>query len=210
MSNDDRNHQSVLGSWTRRAAAALRTLMNKRIQRITLTHWLLLVIWVTSLWIFTSHYRQLYANSAVFATLCTNILLFGISDILAQSIACFYSYHVDPIPQILNDTFHHVQNNRDVENGGGYESDELSIFNDFTSEHSSYTDNDDYPELDRPLATFKTDTFDFFRWGCFMFWGFFISFFQAPWYKFLNFFYNEDPTVVQVFERVLSDQLLYS
>ncbi|CAI4827709.1 ASN_collapsed_G0052510.mRNA.1.CDS.1 [Saccharomyces cerevisiae] len=100
MSNDDQNHQSVLGSWTRRAAAALRTLMNKRIQRITLTHWLL----------------QLYANSAVFATLCTNILLFGISDILAQSIACFYSYHVDPIPQILNDTFHHVQNNRDVEN----------------------------------------------------------------------------------------------
>ncbi|AHY77568.1 AQG_2a_G0052300.mRNA.1.CDS.1 [Saccharomyces cerevisiae] len=210
MSNDDQNHQSVLGSWTRRAAAALRTLMNKRIQRITLTHWLLLVIWVTSLWKFTSHYRQLYANSAVFATLCTNILLFGISDILAQSIACFYSYHVDPIPQILNDTFHHVQNNRDVENGGGYESDELSIFNDFTSEHSSYTDNDDYPELDRPLATFKTDTFDFFRWGCFMFWGFFISFFQAPWYKFLNFFYTEDPTVVQVFERVLSDQLLYS
>lgn len=40
--------------------------------------------------------------------------------------------------------------------------------------------------------------------------GIFISFFQAPWYKFLNFFYTEDPTVVQVFERVLSDQLLYS
>lgn len=187
MSNDDQNHRSVLGSWTRRAAAALRTLMNKRIQRITLTHWLLLVIWVTSLWKFTSHYRQLYANSAVFATLCTNILLFGISDILAQSIACFYSYHVDPIPQILNDTFHHVQNNRDVENGGGYESDELSIFNDFTSEHSSYTDNDDYPELDRPLATFKTDTFDFFRWGCFMFWGIFYIIFPGSLVQVLEF-----------------------
>ena len=136
MSNDGQHNQGALGSWTRRAAAALRTLMNKRIQRITLTHWLLLVIWVCGLWKYTSQYRQLYTKSAIFATLCTNILLFGISDILAQGIACFYSYHMDPIPQVLNNTFLHVRRNPDVENGGGYESDELSIFNDFASEHS--------------------------------------------------------------------------
>ncbi|CAI4052211.1 hypothetical protein SKDZ_15G4280 [Saccharomyces kudriavzevii ZP591] len=207
---DDRHERAILGSWVRRIAATFKTLMNMRIQRITLTHWFLLVIWVTSLWKYTGHYRQLYARSAVFATLCTNILLFGISDLLAQSIACFYSYDVDPISQILNETFHHAQDSPDIENDGGYESDELSIFNDFTSEHSSYTENDENPEIDTSPVNFKTDTFDFFRWGCFMFWGFFISFFQAPWYKFLNFFYTEDPTVVQVFERVLSDQLLYS
>ncbi|QID85640.1 hypothetical protein GRS66_008223 [Saccharomyces pastorianus] len=210
MTGDNSHSQGVPRLWARRFATALRTLMNRRIQHVTLTHWSLLVVWVTGLWKFTSHYRQLYSRSAILVTVCTNILLFGISDILAQSIACFYSYRVDPIPQVLNDTFLHVQGSPDIENGVGYESDELSIFNDFTSEHSSYSDNDDYPEVATSQGTFKTDTFDLFRWCSFMFWGFFISFFQAPWYKFLNFFYTEDPTVVQVFERVLSDQLLYS
>lgn len=34
--------------------------------------------------------------------------------------------------------------------------------------------------------------------------------FQVPWYVILNMLFTEDPSIVQTFERILSDQLFYS
>lgn len=184
----------------------LDNITHLRIMHISVVHWTMLGTWVGLLVNFTYVYRLLYVRSALFATMCTNVLLFGISDILAQSVHCYMAYMVDPVPQIVDSTARNLVNR--LTGDEGYESDNLSIFNDYGGErldddevYNDEEDNDDFRE---------THIFDFYRWVCFMSWGFMISFFQVPWYKFLNFFYTEDPTVVQVLERVLSDQLLYS
>lgn len=208
----DQTHRLSFAMIRERCQQLLNDFTHLRFYRVSIVHWIMLFIWVALLLCFTSVYRKLYDASALFATMCTNILLFGISDILAQSIHCYLSYTVDPVPQVIDSTARNIMNrirgdsvtDRDTESG--YESDNLSVFNDYgisptpTDEiyHSEY---DDAPE---------THIFDFYRWICFMSWGFILSFFQVPWYKFLNYFYTEDPTVVQVLERVLSDQLLYS
>ncbi|QLQ79503.1 hypothetical protein HG537_0C01500 [Torulaspora globosa] len=176
----------------------LDSLAHWRLLRISVVHWFVLIVWSTTLWRFTGVYRVLYARSALVATMFTNVLLFGISDALAQAIHCYASEAVDPLPPIVDST---VRSLVDID------SDNLSVFNDYGGEAAVIGSMDVEEETeDAPDVYF----FDLYRWMCFMAWGFTLSFFQVPWYKFLNFFYTEDPTVVQVLERVLSDQLLYS
>ncbi|CCF55866.1 hypothetical protein KAFR_0A04310 [Kazachstania africana CBS 2517] len=187
-----------------------------KLYNVTIVHWTLFLLWLWLLWSLTNVYNDLYQRSAHFASMCTNVILFGLSDIIAQSITCYFSSSIDPIPQIIDSTaneFMHQwrhnaspsQNNEDT----GYESDNYSVFNDYglsaiSSNVSDFEFNTEYSKLR------DTSIFNFWRWVCFMFWGLFISNFQVPWYKILNYFYTEDPTVIQVLERVLSDQLLYS
>lgn len=184
-----------------------------RIQRVSIVHWVLLAVWTGLLLSLTTTYAKLYGTSALLATMCSNVLLFGLSDILAQGIQCYLSYSgvplgvaVHPIgfmPDVGEDSFPF---DTDSDNDSTVDNDDLSMFNDYGSPNP-YTqprhlfETDDAPE---------THIFDFHRWVCFMFWGFILSFFQVPWYKFLNYFYTEDPSIIQVFERLLSDQLLYS
>lgn len=195
-------------------------LLNYRIFKITLLHWTLFFIWVSILIKFTSVYRKFYVKTNLLATMCTNILLFGVSDIIAQSISCFFMTSIDPIPQFIEDansqivqnvlshTNNHINDN---------ESDNYSIFNEYgitpvTSHESNISLDEGSPfDYDDPLASKEIYViFNFWRWLCFMGWGAFISNFQVPWYKILNFFFTQDPSMIQVFERVLCDQLLYS
>lgn len=200
-------------------------ILDFKIYKVTIIHWFLLFIWFSLLWKFTYVYRDLYLKTAWVATMCTNVILFGCSDILAQSISCYLStIHIDPIPSIIEDTTNSIMGQlvepNDLENGddtgnidGGYESDNYSIFNEYGippagNNINIYDDDNELAEFD--LDTEESTRFDFWRWLCFMGWGAFVSNFQVPWYKFLNYFYTQDPTVVQVLERVLSDQLVYS
>ena len=171
---------------------SLRQLGLVKLCKISVTHWTVLLTWVVLLLRFTSTYRKLYTKSALLATMCTNVLLFGISDSLAQSILCYFSSHVDPVPQLIDDMVNRLRGPQLIED-----------FNDYGE---PTMESEPVYDLSAPEA----HKFAFFRWCCFMLWGFILSFFQVPWYKFLNYFYTEDPTVVQVLERVLSDQLLYS
>ncbi|CCH60602.1 hypothetical protein TBLA_0D00940 [Henningerozyma blattae CBS 6284] len=241
------------------------------IYKISIIHWVLLTIWLSFLFKLTRIYYSLYNKTTLGASILTNIILFGISDILAQSISCYFSLQLDPSPSFINNTSHQFfrtlgieelfdsdaqltilntnsLNNTvsNIENNDNdnytIEADRISIFNDYALPNDNanepmahrpllgpFTDTQSHPDLESGLPDithndsllendlvesrgnlFKADVFGFYRWICFMFWGFFITFFQVPWYKFLNFFFTEDPTIVKVFERVLSDQLLYS
>lgn len=196
---------SRLVRWIDRSGHSLRRVSNIKILRISLTHLVVLTTWVLIMLKFTSRYRMLYQNSALLATMCTNVLLFGISDSMAQSILCYHSTHVDPVPQVVDDMVSRLRRPPPVidDYDDDSELDDLSVFNDYGEPL-----DDEEPLYD--LSAPDSHNFNFFRWFCFMSWGFILSFFQVPWYKFLNYFYTEDPTVVQVLERVLSDQLLYS
>lgn len=191
------------------------SLAHRRLWQVSVVHWAVLAVWTCCLWRFTAVYRSLYARSALAATLCTNVLLYGISDALAQAAHCYAADALDPVPPIVATTARNLvsrlRGNSDASDvvTGDADSDNLSVFNDYGGsaavQESALESALDDSDLDR-----ETHVFDFHRWFCFMAWGFTLSFFQVPWYKFLNFFYTEDPTVVQVLERVLSDQLLYS
>lgn len=199
-----------------------------RIYNVSVIHWALLVVWLSLLLSFATVYGRLYSASALVATLCANVLLFGVSDIMAQTIQSFLSHRIDPLSRAFDTPFfisglgdelgftrsgdedEEVQSDHDYTDGD--EDDNLSVFNDYGSPMSNRAIaniNSSADLYDAPDAP-ESHIFAFYRWICFIFWGFIISFFQVPWYKFLNFFYTEDPSIIQVLERVLSDQLLYS
>lgn len=207
-------------------------LFNFKIFKVTILHWSLLITWGTLLFHFTYIYRKLYQRTNLIATMLTNILLFGCSDILAQSISCFYSSSsssssLSPSFSFFNPSiiltgfnsngsiFSNQLNNDDL----GYESDNNLIYNQYGITPANSDDEGDYQyNLDQSsnyINNYDCDSnnliiFNFWRWGCFMFWGGFIANFQVPWYKILNFLFTSDPSMIQVLERVLSDQLVYS
>ncbi|SCV05900.1 LANO_0H17656g1_1 [Lachancea nothofagi CBS 11611] len=165
------------------------------IWRIGITHWTMLTIWLVLLAKFSTLYAPWYARSAILTTLCTNAILFGISDILAQCISQYNGSTNMQLPQFLS--FEPAESlDLDIE-------DNVSMFNDYGP---STTINSE----EGPVSFTKKSGFGFYRWFCFMAWGSGLAFFQVPWYRILNFLYTEDPTVVQTLERVLSDQLVYS
>lgn len=185
----------------------------KRVFHLTLTHYILLSIWFTFLIFNIAKYQERYEKSRLRASRYLNTILFGCSDILAQSISCYYSERIDPLlgsvgTNSLLERFQNSLFNEEPDLEAGYESDAYSVFNDYgvepvpTREYTpvQYDTNDD-DEIVK---------FNFTRFITFSMWGQFISFFQVPWYRILNFFFTEDPSAVQVFERVLADQLLYS
>lgn len=181
---------------------------------ITAMHVVLLAVWSCLLLRYTGRYRALYARSALAATMCSNALLFGVSDILAQCIAAYFRGSVDPVPQVVDNAAANIMqlyNDSSTSlHDDGYLTDEdtLSMFNSYGAESHPASLQ---PAPEQPISCMdRLQVFEFWRWFTFIAWGTGISFFQVPWYKILNYMYTEDPTVVQVLERVLSDQLLYS
>ncbi|AAS53939.2 AFR568Cp [Eremothecium gossypii ATCC 10895] len=152
----------------------------------------------------TRVYGWLYERSVLVATYCSNVLLFGLSDCAAQGLACAATeasraggplaatrellVQLRPQPPVRLD-----------------EEDELRAFSDYGPRPESHM-----TESEGVWVEEEPRRFDFYRWGCFMLWGAVMANFQVPWYRLLNYLYTDDPTVVQVLERVLSDQLLYS
>ncbi|SCU92892.1 LAME_0F01926g1_1 [Lachancea meyersii CBS 8951] len=179
--------------WTNRQFSRLSKFT---ILRIDLVHWSMLLILLASLAKFSTKYSQMYAHSALLTTIYINGLLFGISDTLAQCIR--QNRFRTPAYLPLGGGFSSDQNVDDL----GLD-DSISIFNDYgpvptTASHEG------------PVASEASNHFDLYRWACFTAWGSGLAFFQVPWYRILNYFYTEDPSVVQTLERVLSDQLVYS
>ncbi|SMN20527.1 similar to Saccharomyces cerevisiae YOR292C Putative protein of unknown function [Maudiozyma saulgeensis] len=187
----------------------------KNIYHLTFTHYTLLIIWFTFLIKNIAQYQERYQQSRLRASRYLNTILFGCSDILAQSITCYYSQRIDPINGVFgtstNNLLQRFQSTilpEESNLNSGYESDSFSVFNDYGISPVSSRESNIivYEDPDEPTIT----KFNFTRFITFSMWGQCISFFQVPWYRILNFFFTEDPSIVQVFERVLADQLLYS
>lgn len=111
-----------------------------KILKITIIHWSILSTWIVLLLHFTSVYGSLYQSSALLATMCTNVLLFGTSDCLAQCISCFLSYKVDPVPEVVDKVTRNLVAGlsfRRTESFDDNYSDNVSIFNDYGVERPS-------------------------------------------------------------------------
>ena len=183
---------------------------------LTLTHYILLSIWFTFLIANIATYQDRYQKSRLRASRFLNTVLFGCSDILAQSITCYYSQHFDPMDTVVGSAANNIlqrfqstilqEDESHLDNG--YESDSYSVYNDYGINPVQTEDSEEI--IYEPHTTEEITKYNFTRFITFSMWGQFISFFQVPWYSILNFFFTEDPSVVQVFERVLADQLLYS
>ncbi|CAR22846.1 uncharacterized protein KLTH0D13200g [Lachancea thermotolerans CBS 6340] len=194
-----------------RARHARKAVETCTILRVGIVHWVMLAVWAALLLKIASVYGRWYARSALLTTICTNALLFGTSDILAQCVLQYTWAPVDPTPAPLDATARALAVRYALFTDQESDTDSASIFNEYgpgasSSEVASGAVAPS-PPLGQPLCP---PLFDFYRWLCFMAWGSFLSFFQVPWYRILNYLYTEDPTVVQVLERVLSDQLVYS
>ncbi|AET40646.1 uncharacterized protein Ecym_6264 [Eremothecium cymbalariae DBVPG len=206
-------------SWQDRFIEIFERFRRSRVFQVPIVHCILLTVWLVLLTKFWGVYGGIYKRSALLATYCSNILLFGLSDLLAQCISCVMASQIDPVPRVINNTakniMMHLQRRDPSESlfedeEMDDEVDNVSVFNDYGPQRAAvgiYDPDDMGLDFGAEQAI---QNFNLYRWACFVAWGWFMANFQVPWYIILNYLFTEDPTVVQVLERVLSDQLLYS
>ncbi|KAM9914957.1 hypothetical protein OXX69_000147 [Metschnikowia pulcherrima] len=175
----------------------------------------------------TTKFKELYMKNSLVTIIVTNLVLYGISETLAQSILSFHSdapfisfsiSHVDlaqhPGDAITLDS--HVSpfsqpSFTDNEEVGSEDSDadeqNLDQFLSYLRSDTSLPYTHSAPEvsgLDRELAYFN-----FSRLAGFMCWGFVMAFVQCWWYRFLQ-IYSKHPQFVEVLRKVMSDQFCFS
>ncbi|KAL6950861.1 hypothetical protein ACO0QE_000143 [Hanseniaspora vineae] len=208
-----------------------------KISNVSILHWFLLFGFITLLlYHFIFVFSKLYSYSPVLNNICTNVLLMGISDNMAQIIEIKYnnrsavmsrngdlvkpeyydgmdSFTMHPFrvrsvagsvadPSTVPSTTVHGEDPQIVD---------PSLDDLFDLENQKMkSPNNELPltiSLDQSIGK---ENFKCYRWVCFIFWGAMIAVPQCFWYKILNFYFTEDPSIVQILERMLSDQLVYS
>ncbi|ODQ60487.1 hypothetical protein WICANDRAFT_54438 [Wickerhamomyces anomalus NRRL Y-366-8] len=158
-----------------------------KILYVPILNWALLSFFITMLYKLILKYNTMYETNVLLTTITANVLLYGLSDTLAQNISCFLAM----VQQKNN------QRTREGSIGSIQLGNYTNAFSDQPDELALYTD-------------FDEDIFNFHRFVGFMFWGFVMAFVQICWYWVLNHFYTQEPTFVSVLERVMSDQLVFS
>lgn len=173
----------------------------------------------------TTRYNDLYMKSSLVTITISNLVLYGISETLAQSIMAYrhggrmISFYVNP--RFAN-FFRRRSNSIELEDDTEQEEHRTSLDSnneEIYNEFLSYIENDETPPRTPPRTSLGTEHargfplvstfFLFSRLAGFMCWGFIMSFFQCWWYKFLQ-IYAKDPKIVEVIRKVLTDQLCYS
>ncbi|KAH3682792.1 hypothetical protein WICPIJ_006251 [Wickerhamomyces pijperi] len=178
-----------------------------KFQRIPYLNWSTIVIFLYMISKLISRYESMYADSKLLTTIIANSLLYGLSDSLAQSIFCYTANITGRGSQM--ERFNSIGSiNLDSLN------DSEAMFTDYgdtssvhRGSHGGNKDGSQYQLLSNQM---DADIFNFRRFFGFICWGFFMAFIQVGWYWVLNHFYNKEPTLVSVLERVLTDQLLFS
>lgn len=167
--------------------------------RVSYLHVLLLLLLGGLNFIYFKDYRtRLMKANKLIATIIANGLLNGFSDIVAQLITCI-SNKSNNIT-ITGDLLDTRVSNNNLDSGDALDLEDLEYQN-------SLIDNESLMLMDS--VEHKNDV-QLWRLICFTFWGSFMANFQVPWYVILNMLFTEDPSIVQTFERILSDQLFYS
>ena len=176
-----------------------------RVFSVPLLNWGIIFIYLANLVRLSLHYRQLRESSALYTAIITNCLLYGLADTLAQTLRSAASFRAtqqvfspSPEPKSLFTSI--IQNGRPRRVILDEEDDDLV-------ELGLAIPQPDVPPA-HPLA--HPELFNFRRLVLFSAWGCLISFFQTPWYAFLNFAFGEGYRFISVLQRVLCDQLFYS
>ncbi|KAH3669198.1 hypothetical protein WICMUC_005037 [Wickerhamomyces mucosus] len=181
---------------------AVKYLSKFKVFHVPILNWTVITFFFYSIYELIKRYESMYASNILFTTITANILLYGLSDSLAQSLSCFIGT---------------VSINSDNDRS-------ISItMSDLYSQENLFTDYGDVSPLSDPQNLLSqnpqyqmlsnqtdVDVFNFQRFIGFMFWGFSMAFIQVVWYWILNHFYTKDPTIVSAIARVLTDQLLFS
>lgn len=188
-----------------------------RIYNIPLINFVIILILGFFLIKLTTKYTNLYMISSLITILITNLVLYGISETLAQSILSYkpnqplVSFRLNELRGVgiqAHDLVNVVRF-RDVQPlpppSEEAEDAEIERFIDFVDDES--IDYENFGELPSPIIPLTY--FQFNRLAGFMCWGGILSFFQCWWYKFLQ-IYSKDPKFIEVLRKVLTDQLCYS
>lgn len=156
-------------------------------------------------------------KNSLITIIVTNLVLYGISETLAQTLLCYYPNAPRFLVQIHDSTHSVSFNSNDIRIRTGTATDEAdeeieeTTFNRFLD----YLNTEQDPEPPLPLLTDDDDAdrhltyYQFNRLAGFMCWGFILAFAQCWWYKLLQ-IYSYHPQLVEVLRKVLSDQLVYS
>ncbi|CDR44489.1 CYFA0S14e03246g1_1 [Cyberlindnera fabianii] len=180
-------------------------------------NWIMLGTLMLLLYKLIHRYESMYQNSVLLTTITTNTLLFGFSDTLAQSISCVLEMISQERRARLRSSFTlpiSLEQYQPSPHLGYRDQPDDSFYSDYgdtrVSRHrqnSVQSVNSQYQLLSEQT---DKDVFNFRRFIGFVFWGANMAFVQVAWYWILNHFFTTDPTLVSVFERVLSDQLFFS
>lgn len=173
----------------------------------------------------TTKYHELYMKNSLVTIIVTNLVLYGISETLAQTLLS-YSASSPRLSIRLNDTTTTVSfNSDDFTVNTGNTQDEYDVTN-RASEEMSEANIDEFLEFlqaeengsvssEQPIGNVHEPVpvqltyFRFGRLAGFMCWGFILAFAQCWWYKFLQ-IYLKHPQFIEVLRKVMLDQFCYS
>lgn len=191
-----------------------------RVYNVPLINFAIITILGTFLVKLTTKYNELYMKNSLITIIVTNLVLYGISETLAQTILCFKASDA-PVSVRLHDGRHSILfNSNDISFGNHdeepYNEDEatsdvdeenLDRFLEFLRNSDNSEPQDvSVPQVSRsPALTY----YRFSRLAGFMCWGFVMAFAQCSWYKFLQ-IYSKHPQFVEVLRKVMSDQFCFS
>lgn len=200
-----------------------------RIYNIPALNFVIIGILGTFLLKLTTKYTGLYMKNSLITIIVTNLVLYGISETLAQSLLSY-----NPTEPRLSFKF-----NRNTGGYGGISFNpnnygDMNRVGDFSDEHVAMESDDedlnrfiDYiqdndstyespsmqpynPDMTPlPLELIELTYYQFNRLAGFMCWGFIMACVQCWWYKFLQ-IYSKDPKFIEVLRKVLTDQLCFS
>lgn len=178
----------------------------------------------------TTKYTGLYMKNSLITIIVTNLVLYGISEILAQSLLS-YKPTDSRLSFRMNDNTNNYGgvsfNSNDYvvpQNGFRQYNDEhvttesddedLNRFIDYIQDNDSVYESPSVQPSNPDVTTLRTETteltyFQFNRLAGFMCWGVIMGFVQCWWYKFLQ-IYSKDPKFIEVLRKVLTDQFCFS
>lgn len=185
-----------------------------KILYVPILNWALLTFFITMLYKLILKYNTMYETNVLLTTITANVLLYGLSDTLAQNISCFLAMVQQKNNQRTREGSIGSIQLGNYSNAFSDQPDELALYTDFGDTtvqnnhgHHSQLEGQHFQKLSKQT---DKDIFNFHRFVGFMFWGFVMAFVQICWYWVLNHFYTQEPTFVSVLERVMSDQLVFS
>ncbi|ODV84234.1 hypothetical protein CANARDRAFT_201537 [[Candida] arabinofermentans NRRL YB-2248] len=178
-----------------------------RFHKVPIVNYLILSVLAVLLLKLSVRYHKLYTKSSLIATIATNVVLYGIADTMAQSIAAMQKSR--PFREVRSSSVYDIsQYIRSLSNSNP--EDTFVDYGESNRNNLGDTDSIDQISFDASSDVDLATEFKFRRFVCFIFWGFIMAFVQVMWYSFLNSMYTDMPSVVSVLERVLTDQLCFS
>lgn len=183
-----------------------------RVYGIPLLNFLIVIILASFLIKLTFKYSELYVKNSLVTIIVTNLVLYGMSETLAQSILS-YNRSFGVLSLLVNHLWMYSWTS---EGGQMYRVDQERHIapelndEDHLERFMDYIQGDELVDEVSPQRQLPQKSyFQFSRLAGFMCWGFIMAFAQCLWYKFLQ-IYATDPKFIEVLRKVLTDQLCYS